>query len=537
MTPNRNTERKTERTRRGSAAQESFVAAPSTAVGSSASRAVPTAKKGTGSGVDVKKTSAIGMWWETWKPHVRKYGPQILINHGATIGVIAVIAVIVGIGAGFSIIPATIGSLWMVFNLAPVTIGGAELGFSPLLPAMILVAVHSRRATATLGNSISVRGLRVFATLSLLIPALLTCIAWLMIWDASGVYDVSPPNLLTALVATVLVNGASVVIGMRPRVWRALLLRRQLSTWPVEAFRLAGRFLGWMTIAGAVAALISLLTNLNAFESAYAITSDTLGVIGLSLVALAYLPNIALGGAAVLLGGEFHIGNGAVSLFTADNVNLPPVPILAAIPNQTIPYGGFLLLVPAVVSVATVYGFVRKRGYIEAPALLAIGSGAAAAFIGFCAAWLSGGELGVYGNTGPLVWLFAVELAVWLLVPAAVIMVVIARAGDKVVEDVPDGPPSEDNIEADNIEADNVEADNVEAAEDNTEAGKNVAASDDKGESPAEPEDEQDTADTEDTDSTEEADNGGNGDEDSDPRERNGNAASERDRQRGHDED
>lgn len=440
---------------------------------------------------------------------MRLYGPQILINHAVTLGALLLLAVVVGIGAGFATIPATIGNTWMVVNLAPVTISGAELGFSPLLPAVVVIAAHARRATAILGNSISIRGLRVFATLSLLIPVLITCAAWLMIWDASRVYDVQPPNFLTAVVATVLVNGAAVVIGMRARVWRALLLRSGFSTWPVEAFRLAGRFLLWMSVAGLMAATVYLFTNLQAFTDTFSITDDALGVIGLSLVALTYVPNIALGGAAVLLGGEFHIGNGAASLFSVDNVNLPPVPIAAAIPNETIPYGAVLLIVPVVVSLSTVYFFVRGRGYVESPLLLGAGSGLAAAFIGFCAAWLSGGQLGVYGHTGPLSWLFAAELAAWLLVPAAIIMFFVSREGQQVTEDVTeaeepapqqeeqdtseDNPADEDAGEAEVASPeneDNTETDEDEDSDSSQRDGQPPASGDQPGEEGEDPDSE-----------------------------------------------
>ena len=390
--------------------------------------------EGTPGGVKAR----VGSWWSKWKPHVKRFGPQLMINHAVTVGVIAIIAVLIGIGAGFNKMPAAIASMWMVFNLAPVEMAGAKLGFVPLLPALLLVWGHAKRATTVLGNSISVRGLRVFTTLSLLIPMVLTGIAWLMLWDASRVYDITPPNLLVALIATALVNGAAIVIGMRARVWRALLLRRGWSTWPVESMLLAGRFLKWMSAAGVLAALVYLLTNLEAFGKAYDITSSTMGAVGLTFVALLYVPNVVVGAISVLLGGEFHVGNGAVSLFTANNVNLPPLPILAAIPNNQIPFGPLLLAVPACVAVGCVYTFLRGRSYVEAPLLQGVGAGACAGLIGFCAAWLAGGELGVYGHAGAVEWLFAVEFAAWLLLPAVVIMFFTARRGEAVVEDIPE---------------------------------------------------------------------------------------------------
>lgn len=521
---------------------ERFVAAKPT--GATNVKATPKAKSKAAADASAGGAkTAIVNWWSKWKPHVKRFGPQLMINHAVTLGVIVIIAVLIGIGAGFSVVPASIASMWMVFNLAPVEMAGAKLGFVPLLPALALVWGHAKRATTVLGNSISVRGLRVFTTLSLLIPMLLTCIAWVMLWDASRVYDITPPNLSVALISTVLVNGAAIVIGMRARVWRALLLRRGWSTWPVESMLLAGRFLKWMAAVGALAAAVYLLTNLEAVGKAYEITSSTMGLLGLTFVALLYVPNVVVAAMAVLLGGEFHVGNGAVSLFTANNVNLPPLPVLAAIPNDQIPFGAVLLAVPACVAVACVYTFLRGRTYVEAPLLQGVGAGACAGLIGFCVSWLAGGELGVYGRAGAVEWIFAVELAAWLLVPAVVMMFFTARRGESVVEDIPEaevvepGEPqqaqseTEHDAEAGADAADDV-ADGAESMESTESTDTDSSEDDAPTEEPEEGEDggvtkkeREATEDTEtDTETEEEAD-----DEDSDSGERDGDSAPERD--------
>lgn len=523
---------------------ERFVAAKPT--GATNAKATPKAKSKAAADASAGGVkAAVADWWSKWKPHVKRFGPQLMINHAVTLGVIVIIAVLIGIGAGFSVIPASIASMWMVFNLAPIEMAGAKLGFVPLLPALALVWGHAKRATTVLGNSISVRGLRVFTTLSLLIPMLLTCIAWVMLWDASRVYDITPPNLLVALISTALVNGAAIVIGMRARVWRALLLRRGWSTWPVESMLLAGRFLKWMAAAGALAAAVYLLTNMEAVGKAYEITSSTMGVLGLTFVALLYVPNVVVAAMAVLLGGEFHVGNGAVSLFTANNVNLPPLPVLAAVPNDQIPFGAVLLAVPACVAVACVYTFLRGRTYVEAPLLQGVGAGACAGLIGFCTSWLAGGELGVYGRAGAVEWLFAVELAAWLLVPAAVMMFLTARRGESVVEDIPEAEVVEPGVsqqaetetehdaeagadDADDV-ADGAESTDTDSSEDDApteepEDGEDGGVTKKEREDPADTEDKEDKEDKEDTETEEETD-----DEDSDSGERDGDSAPERD--------
>ncbi|WP_070434092.1 DUF6350 family protein [Corynebacterium sp. HMSC28B08] len=382
--------------------------------------------------------SAAEARWQQWRPHLRRFLPIVGLNHAVTLAIIIAISVIIGIGAGFGVVPATIAGLWMQVNLAPVRMSGVTLGFAPLLPALLIVWVHSRRVTGALGNSVSIRGLRVLTTVGLLLPIFITVVAWLMLWDAAKVYSVRPPNLFGAIISTALVNGAVLVMGMGARVWRALLLRRGFPTWPVEAFRLARRFLLWMCVAGLAVAIASMIANFNAVKNSYDITSNFSGTLGLTLLSLLYLPNLAVASAAVLLGGEFHIGRGVFSLFAANNVNLPPIPIAAAIPNHELSWGPLALIVPAVVSVVVVYRYMQQREFVESPAYLALTAGVAVAFIGFCVCWLAGGELGVFGETGALPWMFALEAAAWLLVPALVMMLWAARSGSRVVEDIPD---------------------------------------------------------------------------------------------------
>ena len=375
--------------------------------------------------------------WELWRPHIKRFLPTLLANHGVTIAIALTFAVIVGIGAKFSMVPSVLASVWMVANAASLKMQGVELGFVPLLPAIAVILGHSRRITKALGDKVSVRGLRVFATLGIGLPLVLTLIAWLMLLDAGRVFDVQAPHLGRALLNTFLVNGLAVAIGMRGRIWRALLMRRHWPTWPVESVRLARNFLGWMCAAGLLGVVIALIGNWSAVRAAYEIAPGFWPGVGLTLLALLYLPNIIIGAAGVLLGGEYNLGFGLFSLFNITNVELPPLPILAAAPNAPIPGGPFLLAIPAIVAVATVYRFVRRRSYVESPVFTGLGAGVAALIFAFIGAWLARGVLGTVGVTGPLPWLAAIEAGAWLLLPATVLMWFLSRAGAAVTEAVP----------------------------------------------------------------------------------------------------
>ena len=427
-------------------------------------------------------------WWSTWGEHIRRFAPVVLVNHAVTLAVTIAVAVIIGIGETFTAVPAMVGSFWMFANLAPVGFAGAELGVAPLLPAALIVLAHSRRVRAACGSQITVRNIRVFATLAVLVPVVLTCLAWLVLWDASKVFDIAPPNILVAVASTAVVNGLAFVVGLGPKVWRALLLRRGWPTWPVEGARLAGRFVRWMLLAGLLAVVVQLLLNIGALSDAYSIAPDAWGRIGLTVLSLLYLPNLAVGASGVLMGSEMHIGDASASLFAVTNANLPPMPILAAMPNTDLPYGEALLVIPVAVAVFTVYRFFVTRSFMEAPVFTALAAGAFAAVAGLLVAWAAGGTLGLYGSTGPLLGLTPLLFACWMVVPALVVFIWLARAGQRVTEtaqDVEDSGSIDPEADAE------VESDQESDAETDAEAGADAGA---EGEADAEDESEADGA-------------------------------------------
>jgi len=424
-----------------------------------------------------------GAFWSVWGPHIRRFGPGILLNHGVTVAVALVIAVVLAIGTTFRAVPAYIGSAWLLSNLAPVTISGASLGGAPLLPALLISVAHSRRIRTTCGTTVTVRGIRTVAVLGILVPAVFTLIAWLMVWDASKVFDVAPPNIFLALLTTVLLNGAVVIAGLGPKIWRALLLRRGMPTWPVESVLLADRFFKVLLLVGAAVAAIGLLVNHAAVGRAYDIAGGAGGVLGLTLLSLVFFPNLAVGATSVIMGGEMHIGDGSASLFAMTNANMPPLPVLAVMPNDSIPLGPVWLLIPAVAAVVTVYRWFAGRRFIESPLFTAMGAGLCAAVAGLLIAWFAGGELGYYGSTGPLLWLTPLLFLGWMVLPSLVVFGWVAWSGRRVTESA--GDFADDYV-------DDEAAEDVEeaAAEEDISAG---SADDDSSDDEEEAAEEQDT--------------------------------------------
>ncbi|MEL4163358.1 hypothetical protein MTQ16_00225 [Corynebacterium bovis] len=230
-----------------------------------------------------------------WGPHIRRFAPTVLVNHAVTVALIVVVAVVIGIGVSFSVVPAAIGAMWMLSTLAPVGFSGQTLGVAPFLPAALIALGHAHRVRVACGSTVTVRNLRVFGALSVLVPVVLTLVAWFMLWDASSVYPVEPPNLAVAELRTVVLHGLVFVAGLGPRIWRALLIRRGLPAWPVESVRLAGSFLSWMAVAGLVVVVVRLVANLSSAGAAYGVAAGAVGATGLTVLSLLYLPTLVIG--------------------------------------------------------------------------------------------------------------------------------------------------------------------------------------------------------------------------------------------------
>lgn len=458
-------------------------------------------------------------WWALWGPHIRRFAPTILVSHAVTLAVAIALAVLIGIGETFTAVPAMVGSFWMVANLAPVGFTGAQLGIVPLLPAALIVLVHSRRIRRTCGTQITVRNIRVFGVLAVVVPMVLTVLAWLALWDASHVFAVTPPNLAVALLSTALLNGFVFVLGLGPKIWRALLLRRGLPTWPVEAARLAGSFVRWMLTAGLVAALIQLLLNMSVLVDAYSIAPDAWGKLGLSVLSVLYLPNLAVGASGILMGSEMHVGDASASLFAVTNANLPPLPVLAAIPHSGLPFGELLLVVPALIALVIVYRFFAARTFVESPVFTALGAGVASGILGLLLSLAAGGTLGVYGSAGPLLWLTPLVFACWIVVPALVVFAWVSRRGARVTETAgaaaADAGDGSDDEEWEDFVDQEAQSEGTEAVQDTGDAGDAEDAEDievTENAAEAEESDAHDDTDDAEADSTEPEDAEGAGD-------------------------
>ena len=336
---------------------------------------------------------------------------------------------------------------WMVFNLAPVSAAEVHMSFLPALPALILAAVVAVRVRNAVKHKVSVKDLLILLSCVLGVPVVFTIIAWLMLWDAGKVYDVSPPNLAQALLRVIVLHLAAMAAGMGSRLWRALAKRYGVPRQIVDATQIALRYLGYLAIGAAVVFAVVFLLNISRqgeMMDEYPTVSG-LGVAGLVLVSLLYIPNAIVSTAAVVVGSEFSIGEGSVSLFSAHLVPLPPLPITGGIPASAPSWAVVLLVVPLG---AAIYALYKKRPSFQDVLVATVAS----AVVMFIACYLVSGDLGYYGATGPILWTAAGLTALWMAVFGSAVAAGFAfvawraaRTARVTAPDTPDSDAAEDD--------------------------------------------------------------------------------------------
>ncbi|WP_237792109.1 cell division protein PerM [Corynebacterium accolens] len=314
-------------------------------------------------------------------------------------------------GSPLAWLPTIVAEAWMVFNLAPVSAAGVDLSFLPALPALILATVVAVRVRAAVKHKVSVKDLAILVACVVGVPVVLTCIAWVMLWDAGKVFDVSPPNLAAALARVIVVHLAAMAAGMGTRLWRALAKRYGAPPLLVDAALIALRYLAYLAIGATVVFVLIFIVNFSRqgemMDEYPSITG--LGVFTLILLSLLYIPNAIVSTGAVLVGSEFSAGEAQVSLFSTHLVPLPPLPITGGIPASSPGWAVVFMVVPLIAATMSLY---KKRPSFQK----VLAATVATAVIMFFACYLVSGTLGYYGHTGPHLWTAAGLAALWIAV-------------------------------------------------------------------------------------------------------------------------
>ncbi|MBF6172675.1 cell division protein PerM [Nocardia blacklockiae] len=329
--------------------------------------------------------------------------------------VVLVLLTLWAAGSGMTGASGAIAAGWLAVHQVPLVIGKTSLGLLPLLPTAVLLWSVARDCARAVEPDASRADLGWIVGAALAGPLLITAVCLAVAEDASAVVALQPPATLAAFGWVLGLHLVAAVAGIATR--RNPLRDRLFSylpEWVEPGARAALRAVGRLLLVALALTLISLLAHWSRIGETYHAAGNAAGVLGLTLLSVAYLPNVVLDVAGLLVGADVHIGTGGLSVFSVSGAPVPGLPILAAVPSG--PAAGWwpaLLLAPAVIGVLCGIDCARSSyDEIRAPwaTLTAAGlSGLFAAVFG----GVAGGRVGSFGYLGPDLLLSTVLTFAW----------------------------------------------------------------------------------------------------------------------------
>lgn len=308
-------------------------------------------------------------------------------------------------GSGsFADVMRSAGGAWIVANGGVVRWQGAQLSLMPLLATLVIV-LFQRRAGTWLVSAVdasawsAMRAPLFFAVVS---SASAQALAAATVMNRSLAVPLWRSVLGAALVALMGLGwglarslGVTVNAGLRPAV---LVVQR---------------FFVGLTLAALLAVLASAVLHRQAFlEVLQAIAGDRTSIVQALLLCALYLPTLVGWVAAVLLGPGFSLGAGTgVSAFGVQIGALPPIPLLALVPEHAWPGAWLVLGLPLLAAVWATRGLGG-----ESPVAVGLLSVTLAAVLGGVLALATAGGIGPgrLSQVGTVGWQVGAACACWL---------------------------------------------------------------------------------------------------------------------------
>lgn len=336
--------------------------------------------------------------------------------------VVLVVGAMLAAGSGMEGAGGAIAASWLGVHQVPLVIGRTTLGLLPLLPTGFMLWMAARDCARAVEPDSARADLAWIAGAALAGPLLITAVCLAVADDASAVVALQPPDTLSAFGWVIGLHLLAAAVGIGSRRWReAADLFVDLPDWVEPGARAGMRAVQRLLAVAAVATVVSFLVHWSRIGDTYQSSGNAVGVLGLTLLSLAYLPNVLVDAVSLVLGGTVHIGAGSLSLFAVEGAPVPAVPLAATVPLG--PASGWwpvLLLVPAAVGVLGGLDIGRTTDdRPTAPWATLTSAGVAAVLLALLGA-LAGGELGSFGHIGTNALLLAVLAFLWLAVPGYV---------------------------------------------------------------------------------------------------------------------
>ncbi|MCP2295997.1 hypothetical protein APR11_002425 [Nocardia amikacinitolerans] len=329
--------------------------------------------------------------------------------------VVLVLVTLLAADSGLAGASGAIAASWLAVHQVPLVIGKTTLGLLPLLPTALLLGAAGRECYHAVAPNSSRTDLGWVVGAALGGPLMLTAVCLAVAEDASAVVALQPPNSLAAfgwvLFLHLAAAGAAIALRMRRRIFD----RVRAPEWVIAGVYGAGRTVLRLLGCAAAVTLVSFLAHWGAIGETYRSAGNAWGFIGLTLLSLAYVPNVVLGTLGVLMGASANFGQASIGLFAVVGGPVPAVPVMAAVPTgPAAAWWAVLLVIPAAVGALGGVDAARTSGdRPTAPWATLTSAGMATLSLVLLGA-LAGGELGSFGRVGLELPIFALVSFVWL---------------------------------------------------------------------------------------------------------------------------
>lgn len=310
---------------------------------------------------------------------------------------------------------------WLAAHHVPLRFDSGQLGVLPLLPTALLMLLVGRTAAGTadrlgLYEPLQARGVVLSIAGSHAVVG--GTIALLM---GDGVVRATPA---VAFFGCAAVSGLAATIGVARRCGLVEMVFDKLDPVALHGLRAGFMALFALVSAGALAVAAGLAVSWPRTSELFAQAGPSVGVgLGVWLLCLGYLPNAIIAGFSYVVGAGFSMGGVEVAPTRFVGGPVPPVPLLAAMPENP------LVWTPAVLAGAAAIGvFVgwtcrkvsdRPTSRVRAVLVAAITAGVGSLVL----AATAGGRLagGAFDPVTVPAGLLALLVVLWVLVPGALV--------------------------------------------------------------------------------------------------------------------
>ncbi|MGI9002576.1 MAG: cell division protein PerM [Pseudonocardia sp.] len=342
----------------------------------------------------------------------------VLVSYALVVLAAAVVRTASGMSFGGAFTIAT--PLWLAAHQIPLELSGRPLSVLPLLPTVAVFAIVAVGA----GWTVRCLGGRLRADAGAVLAATAGAHAAVAVLGSALLPQAEVAAApWAAMVGAGLVAGSAAAAGVVRACGLPAEWVHRLPGWLRPALRGAAVALVGLAVSGAAVLLAGLFLGAADVAAAYRELAPDAGAgLGVTLLALAYLPNAVLAGVSWALGPGVAVGTATASPFATGAGEPSSFPLLAALPTTAPPsWAAVVLALP--VAAGALAGLTCRRGAAQAQRLPSAAGAAVltAVAVGLLAS-LAGGRLAA-GPFDP------VRLPVELVVPAVLLWVGVPTVG------------------------------------------------------------------------------------------------------------